>query len=379
MVIVLQAVDSDGHEIPHNHSIVYHKEETRGAFDLDTLLAFLQGTSIETLAEDFSRQFHPWIHTNAASMTRKINKIFTTLDRYALQHVEKHPRPTQGRGQRRRKSDSDPRSASGTRGRSGGRGSGRGLVRAETRKRRNPELGVGEPIEKRPRSASEARPLGAGSSGSVLTNVQSGNPTEYAPIEKFEIFVAYQKDFWQRHAGCFLFMQQCFPVFIDQCILAVDKYVIRKLEQKIVEGVKKQLITLGDAKQRQKICLTPVGPDGRLLKQRPKSWDDIKSGMFMIINGQHSITASQQLQLKGCGEEQKNDLKTWEAVIVWTLDPAQFTEISKFYNSANHLTHSQPTWGNQIVSCRNIWLSYKLPISVPVKGTWPQTTPMLSR
>ena len=247
---------------------------------------------METLAEDFSRQFHPWIHTNAASMTRKINKVFTTLDRYALQHVEKHPRPTQGRGQARRESDLEPRSASGTRGRLGGRRSGRGLVQEETRKRRNFEPGAGEPVEKRPRSASEARASGAGSSGSALTNVQSGNPTEYAPIEKFEIFAAYQKDFWQRHASCFLFMQQCFPVSINQCILAVDKYVICKLDQKIVEGVKKQLITLGDAKQHQKICLIPVGPDGRFLKQRPKSWDDIKSWKFMIINGQHSITAS---------------------------------------------------------------------------------------
>ena len=255
-------------------------------------------------------------------MTRKINKIFTTLDRYALQHVEKHPRPTQGRGQGRRKSDLEPRSASGTRGRSGGRGSGRGLARVETWKRRNSEPEAGEPVEKRPRSASEARPSGAGSSGSALTNAQSRNPIEYAPLEKFEIFVAYQKDFWQRHAGCFLFMQQCFPVSIDQCILAADKYVICKLEQKIVEGMKKKLITLDDAKQCQKICLTPVGPDGKLLKQRPKSWDDIKFGKFIIINGQHSITASQQLQLKGCGEERKNKLKTWEAVIVWTLDPA---------------------------------------------------------
>ena len=78
--------------------------------------------------------------------------------------------------------------------------------------------------------------------------MQSGNPIEYAPIEKFEKFATYQKEFWQRHVGCFLFMQQCFPVSIDQCILAADKYVICKLEQKIVEGVKKQLITLGDAK-----------------------------------------------------------------------------------------------------------------------------------
>ena len=190
------------------------------------------------------------------------------------------------------------------------------------------------------------------------------HPTEYVPIEKFEIFAAYQKDFGQRHVSCFLFMQQFFPVSINQCILAY-KYVICKLEQKIVESVKKQLITLGDAKQHKKICLTRIGLDGRLLKQRPKSWDDIKSGKFMIINDQHSIMASQQLQLKGYGEDRKNELKSWEAVIVWTLDPVQLTEISKFYNSSNHLTHSQPMWRNQIVSCRNIWLSYKRPSNVP--------------
>ena len=121
MLIVLQAVDNDGREIPHNHYIVCYEEDTRGAFDLDTLLAFLQGTSVETLVEDFSRQFHPWIKTNATSMTRNINKIFTTLDRYALQHVEKQPCPTQGRGQARWESDSESRSALGACGRSGGR------------------------------------------------------------------------------------------------------------------------------------------------------------------------------------------------------------------------------------------------------------------
>ena len=77
MLIVLQAVDNDGCKIPHNHSIICHEEDTKGAFDLDTLLDFLQRMSVETLAEDFSRQFHSWIKTNAASMTKKINKIFT--------------------------------------------------------------------------------------------------------------------------------------------------------------------------------------------------------------------------------------------------------------------------------------------------------------
>ena len=92
MLIVLQAVDNNGRELAHNHTIVCHEDGRSGEFDLETLLAFPQGTSMETLAEDFSRQFHPWLKTTAESMTRKINKIFKTLDRYALQHVEKQPR-----------------------------------------------------------------------------------------------------------------------------------------------------------------------------------------------------------------------------------------------------------------------------------------------
>ena len=270
MLIVLQVVDNNGRELAHNRTIVCHEDGRGGEFDLETLLAFLQGTSMETLAEDSSRQFHPWLKTTAESMTRKINKIFKTLDQYALQHVEKSPRIAQGRGQARRDIDSEPRSASTTGGRSGGRGSGRGVARAETWKRRHSEPSTTEPAKKKPKLAGKRRSTGTRSSGYELTNVHSGNPGDYAPIEKFEIFAAYQKDFWNRHVGCFLFQQQCFLVSIKQCILAADKYVIRKLEQEIVEGIKKQLITMGDAKQRQKICLTPVGPDGKLLKQRPK-------------------------------------------------------------------------------------------------------------
>ena len=105
-------------------------EDGRGEeFDLETLLAFLQGTSMETLAEDFSRQFHPWLKTTAESMTRKINKIFKTLDWYALQHVEKPPRIAQERGQAKRDTNSEPRLASAASGRSGGRRSGRGVAR----------------------------------------------------------------------------------------------------------------------------------------------------------------------------------------------------------------------------------------------------------
>jgi hypothetical protein len=74
----------------------------------------------------------------------------------------------------------------------------------------------------------------------------------------------------------------------------------------------------------------------------------------MIINGQHNIQASKELQLDGCGEERCSALEKCDAIIVWDLDPVRLTKISKFYNLTNHLNHAQPTWGNQIVRGRNI-------------------------
>jgi hypothetical protein len=60
----------------------------------------------------------------------------------------------------------------------------------------------------------------------------------------------------------------------------------------------------------------------------------------MIINGQHSIQASKEFQLEGCGEERCSALEKWDAIIVWDLDPVRLTKISKFYNLTNHLNHA---------------------------------------
>ena len=77
----------------------------------------------------------------------------------------------------------------------------------------------------------------------------------------------------------------------------------------------------------------------------------------MIINGQHNIQASKELQLEGCREERCSALEKWNAIIVWDLDPVCLTKISKFYNMTNHLNHAQSMWGNQIVSKWNNWIS----------------------
>ena len=75
----------------------------------------------------------------------------------------------------------------------------------------------------------------------------------------------------------------------------------------------------------------------------------------MIINGQQSITASQELQKAGCSEPRRLELQMWDAYIVWTLDDSKLRNISNFYNCTNHLNHAKPTWGNQMISCKKIW------------------------
>ena len=125
--------------------------------------------------------------------------------------------------------------------------------------------------------------------------------------------------------------------------------------------MKNTLVQIGDIKQLQKVCLTPVDENNALLKEPPTLWDAIKAGKFMIINGQHSICASQELQEGGCSKPRRSELQMLDAYIVWTLDDAKLRNISSFYNCTNHLNHAKPTWGNQMISCRKIRKIYGRP------------------
>ena len=170
-----------------------------------------------------------------------------------------------------------------------------------------------------------------------------------------------QTNFWKECEYCYIFGQQTFQVNIAQCVLAKDKYVIRKLQPEIVKSVKAELVQLGNKKMWQMACLTLIDRDSKLLREKPRSWDEIKAGKFMIINGQHRITTSKELQISGCGDKCRVELSKWEAYIVWSLDLVKLTNISKFYNSTNHLEHAQPTWGWQSISGRNICIAHGRP------------------
>lgn len=79
-------------------------------------------------------------------------------------------------------------------------------------------------------------------------------------------------------------------ISIDKLERALDTCTIRAFEE---FGMKKLLhyyVELSDKRNRQMICIMPKG-----LKEKPKSWDEIKDGKFLIINWQHTVEASKRI------------------------------------------------------------------------------------
>ena len=58
VVIVLREVDSNGNAGDHCHSIVINVNSEHGKFDLDNLMAFLEGSQMESLNQKFERNHY---------------------------------------------------------------------------------------------------------------------------------------------------------------------------------------------------------------------------------------------------------------------------------------------------------------------------------
>ena len=359
VVIGLREVDDNRKHKDHCHSIVINVKSQHAKFDLKNLMSFLEGSQMESLNEELeNNHYSPWIDSTTKSNASRLRQIFQTLDRYALENVERRPGIGRSSAQEQRPSSKEVLVPNTSLPAFASRGSRLGQSISEPKRKDGPHS-QGEESTRKRRKTTSGRTGGTGSSASALTTLSAKiSPT---PEQKpdYERFAVIQQKFWAEHEDCFLNNFGTVKIHIQQCIIVKGEYVICTLQRDIVDVVKNKLIQLIDVKQRQKVCLTPVDSKHQLLKKKPEKWDNIKNGRFMIINGQHSITASQELQKGGCGEEQCEKLQTWDAFIVWSLDPTKLQIISKFYNITNHLDHAQPTWGNQIISCTNIWVTYK--------------------
>ena len=106
-----------------------------------------------------------------------------------------------------------------------------------------------------------------------------------------------------------------------------------------MKSIKVELVQMGDINQQQRIYITPIDEHGNLFRAKLRDWNNIKNKKFIIINGQHNIVASKELQVDGCGEDRRRVLEKFDAIVVWDLDLVRLTKISKFYKSTNHLNH----------------------------------------
>ena len=83
VVITLQAVDRDGTDTKHIHSIVVKIGQGVVVFDINGLLDTLTGISMEELCPELESKHVPWTYISAESAFRKISSIYRTMSRYA--------------------------------------------------------------------------------------------------------------------------------------------------------------------------------------------------------------------------------------------------------------------------------------------------------
>ena len=243
---------------------------------------------MEVLRPDLEAKYTPWTYTTVKNAYRKINSIYWTLSRYASRvELPSAPRPVRQQAQPEGEGTSILQSRI-----QGNRSHAQSTATAhvDPYKRNIKSSSAFEPCQKCRKEVREAM-----SYGSVLIHVDRRQGRKEDAISDFEKFAKAQNDFWKECKGCYLFCQQSHTVDIAQCVLAKEKYIIRRLQTKIVKSVKNELVQMGDEKMWQKVCLTPIDKDGKLLREKPKSWNEIKFGKFMIINGQHNITMSKEL------------------------------------------------------------------------------------
>ncbi|CAA9568172.1 hypothetical protein AVDCRST_MAG81-1288 [uncultured Synechococcales cyanobacterium] len=341
IVLGIQAFNDAGVDLPHCHSIVVKVGTGHGQFDFIELLESVVRSGQGALKEAFEK-YLPWTNEEAEKVNRRLVRIHQLLSAFEARPVPvDQPQRRRARGKASAGAELDGSASAAPQGSS----------RAPARRTSTNAATAVEPASKKRKSAA------GGSSTSTVTRASTPIKSRNDPQVDFQKITESQRQFWAECRGCFPF-ESSYSVRINQCIVAKAQYVIRGMEEGIVRNAMDFLVQLGEINQRQKICICPVDKDGEPIKRKPNSWDEIKDGKFMLINGQHSVEASRRLQdNSNCGADRKKDLQHWDAYVVWSTDPLKLQRISKFYNDTNHLDHAQPTWGNQISSCRRIWLN----------------------
>jgi hypothetical protein len=99
------------------------------------------------------------------------------------------------------------------------------------------------------------------------------------------------------------------------------------------------------------------------LKAMPKSWDEIKDCQFYAINGQHTAAATRRM-IEDPLYTRKDEVRYWDALIVWSADNTDLKAISNYYNLINKINPFKCTWGNNLIHACQTWVSMGRPKQV---------------
>ena len=91
------------------------------------------------------------------------------------------------------------------------------------------------------------------------------------------------------------------------------------------------------------------------------TWDDIKDGQFIIINGQHNVATSRHII--GYKDINHHWEKKWRFGRAQLSGPRINIIICLFYilNNSNSFNKFTPTWTTQIKYCRRVWVKPRRP------------------
>ena len=111
-----------------------------------------------------------------------------------------------------------------------------------------------------------------------------------------------------------------------------------------------------DRTAKQTLCVMPQ------CDRKPTSWDEVKERRFWIINGQHSVVASQVNLDDGHTRGRYSSFWKWSCFIVYLKSKEKLRKISVYYNRVNHFSVFKPSWFMNILSARFIWTELGRPL-----------------
>ena len=165
------------------------------------------------------------------------------------------------------------------------------------------------------------------------------------------------EEYWSSCTNSYITkVDEIHEISIDQLEAPPAELNVRCLEEKEIRSALKFYLEMPDPRNKMTLCAMPQN-----LTDRPTDFKDIAEGKFWMINGQHSVEAAKRMKDLPGMEAKYDKFKTWNCYVVWNKDPRIIRKILAWYNRVNHFQNFMPTWANNILSARNVWISLGRP------------------